>query len=269
MKTAIVYMVAGMSSRFGGKIKQFAKVGKHDETLIEISMNQAKEAGFDEIVFIVGNLTKEPFMTKFGQEYNGLKIKYAKQTFDPTKRDKPCGTVDAILSAKDVVDCPFVVCNGDDLYGVNTFKKLNEHLKTKEDCATIGYLLKDGIPEEGTVNRGIFQISEENYVKSIVETFNISKDNLESLDLSDNTLCSMNIFALNQSIFNLLKHPFEKFCEENADSRTAECLLPTEISKLIKSNDIKVKLYQTEDKWLGVTNPEDENIIREIISKEN
>jgi len=48
MQTAIIYMVAGISSRFGGKIKQFAKITK-TQTLIEYSLDQALKAGFNKI----------------------------------------------------------------------------------------------------------------------------------------------------------------------------------------------------------------------------
>src|SRR3989344_8953487 len=104
---AIVYMVAGMSSRFGGKIKQFAKVGPNDETLIEISLNQALKAGFSKIIFIVGNLTEAPFKEKFGNEYNGIPIEYAYQIFNPEKRDKQWGTLDAVCSIKEIIKTPF------------------------------------------------------------------------------------------------------------------------------------------------------------------
>ena len=114
---ALVYMVAGMSSRFGGKIKQFAKVGPEGETLIEYSLNQAIPAGFTKIVFIVGNKTEKPFKEMFGDSYKGIPIKYASQNFDSASRDKPWGTTDALCSAKELLDCPFIICNGDDLYG--------------------------------------------------------------------------------------------------------------------------------------------------------
>ena len=48
----VVFLVAGMSSRYGGKLKQLAKVGKNGETLIEVSVNQALSAGFTKLIFI-------------------------------------------------------------------------------------------------------------------------------------------------------------------------------------------------------------------------
>ena len=126
---AIVYMVAGISSRFGGKIKQFAQVGPNNETLIEISMKQAMRAGFRKIIFIVGNLTEKTFKEKFKSEFQNIPISYAIQSYDERERDKPWGTAEALCSVIPFINCPFVVCNGDDLYGENSFKVLCDHLK--------------------------------------------------------------------------------------------------------------------------------------------
>lgn len=267
MKTAIVYMVAGMSSRFGGKIKQFAKVGPNGETLIEYSINEAINAGFNEVVFIVGEKTEAPFKEMFGDEFKGVPVKYAKQTFDPNVRDKPWGTVDALVSAKGVVDSPFIVCNGDDIYGEETFKILNEELEKTEESATVGYLLKEVIPEEGSVNRGIFETDEDSYVTSIVETFNIEKNNLEEKNLTEDSLCSMNVFALRPSVLEELSNILDDFKKEHEGDRKAECLLPVELGRLIDSGKIKMKLFATPAKWFGVTNPDDEEIVRDQLAK--
>lgn len=114
---ALVYMVAGISSRFMGKIKHFAIVGSRGETLIEYSLKQALPSGFSKIIFIVGNKTEKPFREKFGNSYNGIPVYYALQFYDESLRDKPWGTTDALCSIKSLIDCPFVICNGDDLYG--------------------------------------------------------------------------------------------------------------------------------------------------------
>ena len=191
---AIVYMVAGMSSRFGGKIKQFARVGPSGETLIEYSINQAKNAGFNQVVFIVGEKTEQPFHEMFGASYNGMKILYAKQTFSLDSRDKPWGTVDALCSAAQVINCPFVVCNGDDIYGTKTFKILADHLKNPTEKginASAGYLLGEVIPEKGKTNRGIFKV-ENGYVKELNEAFDIEKSKLTEMNLTEKNLTSMN-----------------------------------------------------------------------------
>jgi NDP-sugar pyrophosphorylase family protein len=256
-------MVAGMSSRFGGKIKQFAKVGLNGETLIEVSITQAKKAGFDKIIFIVGEKTKAPFKEKFGNKYLDLPVFYAEQSFDKKVRDKPWGTVDALISAEEVIKENFIVLNGDDLYGENALKKAVDFLKeSKEDEAiTIGYKLGSVIPEKGSTNRGIFEIDEESYVKSISEVFDIEKDKLDEKELSEESLASMNLFGLSKESIFLLKEKLNEFKEINKGDRKAECLLPVELGKLIKENKIKMKLKSTNDKWFGVTNPEDEEVV--------
>src|SRR3989344_3711273 len=221
---AIVYMAAGLSSRFGGKIKQFAKVGINNETLIEYSLNQAIKSGITKIIFIVGEKTEQPFRELFKENYQGIPVYYALQIYDKKERDKPWGTTDALCSAKNLIDCPFIVCNGDDIYGENTFKILVNHFKKnkEENGASVGFKLINVIPEKGKVNRGIFKTNQNQEVRELKEVFNI-------------------------------------------ENRTSECLLPNNISELIQKNLLRLKLYQTPDKWIGITNPEDEEIVRKIL----
>jgi dTDP-glucose pyrophosphorylase len=262
---AVVYLVAGLSSRFGGRIKQFAKVGLNGETLIECSIDQAIKAGFTKIIFIVGDKTKDSFQEMFRDEFQGIPVKYAYQTFDQEARDKPWGTTEALLCAKEFLDCPFVVCNGDDIYGEKTFKILVNHINESNDSATIGYRLGEGLPEKGTTNRGIFHVNEQEYVEDIVETYNIEKSKLDERGLTSNTLCSMNIFVLQPSIINDLESIFEQFKIEHKDDRTSEAILAKDFPKLLRKGLLKIKLYSTPDKWLGVTNPEDEEIVKNKI----
>lgn len=266
MNTAIVYMVAGISSRFGS-IKQFVKVSEK-ETLIEHSLNQALKAGFNKIYFIVGNKTEKPFKKKFGNFYKGIPIAYVQQIYDEKIRDKPWGTVDALCAIKDTIKEPFVVCNGDDIYGEKTFKILHGHLQKSNEEATTGYMLSEVIPKEGKTNRGIIKETN-NYVYDIIETFEIEHSNLNEKGLHKNSLCSMNIFAFHPETVFMLSEKLEAFKKANTNNRKIECLLPNEIGNLIKSGKIKMKLYKTEDKWLGVTNPGDENIVRQFIEKNN
>ena len=265
-KTAIVYLAAGISSRFSGKIKSLAEVGQNRETLMEISMKQAIPF-FSEIIIIIGDKT-EPIKNYFRNEFRGVPIFYAKQIYDEKERDKPWGTVDALCSAKELIDCDFVVCNGDDLYGTNAFNILAEHLKKNEEDATLGYRLSETLPENGAVNRGIFQI-ENDYVNEIKEIKNIDKKNLNLFGLKEDELCSMNIFALKKESLNYLNEKLAEFKEKNRNDRKIECYLSEEISKLINEEKMKMKMYNCGEKWLGITNPGDEEIVkRELFLRE-
>ncbi len=264
----LVLMVAGLSSRFGGKPKQFAKIGPNEETLIEYSLNQALKAEFTKILFIVGNKTESLFKEKFGNNYKNIPISYAYQKFNETQREKPWGSLDAVCSAKEIIKTPFVVCNGDDIYGENNFKILVNHLKSnKKETATIGLPLKSMIPKKGKVNRGIFQVDKNNNVISLTETIGINPQNLGETKTSENDLCNMNIFALFPENLSDLCLILSDFKEKNKENKTIEAYLPTAIDELIKTNKIKMKMYFSKDKWYGITNPEDEKIVREALKK--
>jgi UTP-glucose-1-phosphate uridylyltransferase len=267
-KTAIVYMVAGLSSRFGGKIKQFAKVGKNSETLIEISMQQAINAGFSKIIFIVGDKTEKPFVEKFGNNYLNTPIYYAKQIFDEKVRERPWGTLDALISAKKIINCPFAICNGDDLYGEKALKQAHDFLEeTEKECVAVGYELGKVVPETGKTNRGIFKINKDSFVEEITEIFDIEKSKLSEKDLSEKTLCSMNLFGLTQKTLDLLSKKLELFKKKYEGDRRIECLLPVELSNLIKEKKVLMKLVSANDSWFGVTNPSDEEKVRVALAE--
>lgn len=267
MAISLVYMVAGMSSRFGGRIKQFAKVWPNDTTLIEYSLSQALPAWFDQIIFIVWNMTQWPFKEMFGDEYKWVPVKYAKQTFNPETRDRPWGTVDAVCSALECIDWPFVVCNGDDIYGKNSFKILYDHLKNNPDeLCTLGYILWNVIPEVGSTNRWIFTV-EDGYVKNINETIGIEKDKLSEFWLTLDDLCSMNIFGLNRQTLESLNEILTNFKKEHEWDRRIECYLPVELTNIIKNYWVKMRIYSTPDQWFGVTNPDDEAIVKKQLEE--
>jgi choline kinase len=263
---SVVFMVAGLSSRFGGRVKQFAQVGKNGETLIEVSMKQAIKAGFGKIVFIVGEKTETLFREKFKDKYNEVPIFYAKQSFDLSERDKPWGTCDAVVSAKKVICENFVVCNGDDIYGENSFKILFQWLSENNSCATLGFELGKVILEKGSVNRAIYSFDKNSNVTDLKETIGIEKAKLKELGLNERTLCSMNIFALTKSTLSLLEEKLREFKSTHKGDRKSECYLPTELSNLIKQNKISLKLLPTPDAWIGITNPEDEEVVREKLA---
>lgn len=260
---AVVYMVAGISSRFGGKIKQLAKIGPKGETLIQYSLDQAISSGFNKIIFIVGNKTEKPFKEIFGDQYKNIPIEYALQTYNPLKRNRPWGTLDALCSAKHLINCPFVVCSGDDIYGEKAFKTLFKHLQNNSTSATVGYKLKNVLSKTGTVNRGIIKVNSNNNVEQIKETFNINKSNLNEKNLTEESLCSMLFFAFQPEILEEFNQILKKFKNENENDKEIEALHSNETGKLIQQGKLIMKCYPTEEKWFGVTNPEDEQIIKE------
>ena len=261
---ALVYLAAGISSRFKGKIKQLVKI--NSKTLIEHSLNQALKSNFSKIIFIVGNKTELAFKKKFKEFYKGVPIFYALQKYDEKKRDKPWGTADALCSASPILDCPFVICNGDDIYGEHTFKILVNHLNKSKDSAIVGYKLKASLPDKGEVNRGIIN-TKNKYLKELKDAINISRSNLSNL--SPNNLSGMGIYAFHPNDLKLIEKRVKKFKEKNKRSKKAEIGLPDQITSLIKRKKLKMKVYHAKNKWYGITNLGDEKIIRkQLKSKE-
>jgi len=123
------------------------------------------------------------------------------------------------------------------------------------------------LPKEGAVNRGIFEIKEDNTIKSLKEIFNITRKNLGEKALSEKDLCSMNIFALQPEAITKLDFILQEFKEKNAEDRRIECLLPQELGNLIENNELIIYIYPTESNWMGITNPGDELKVREQLNK--
>ncbi|MCX6801007.1 MAG: sugar phosphate nucleotidyltransferase [Candidatus Diapherotrites archaeon] len=264
---ALVFLVAGVSSRFGGRMKQFARVGPSGETLIEFSLNQALKSPFGKIIFVVGEKTEKPFKEKFGNNYKGVPVFYAKQTFDHSKRGKPWGTLDAMLSAKENIKESFVVCTGDDIYGEKTFKLLYDFLSKNKSNAAVVHRLGDVIPENGKVNRGIIFADAKGNIVEVKEFFGIEKSNLKESGLSENSLTNMLIFGFQPEILGLFEKILVDFKEANKDDQNAETAISNSVGALVERKNISLKKIETRDKWFGVTNPGDEEIVRAQIKK--
>ena len=142
MKTTLVIMAAGIGSRFGGGIKQMEPLGPSGEIIIDYSINDAIEAGFDKVVFIIRHDLEKDFKEVIGDRISKkIEVSYAFQEkedlpegFSVGERKKPWGTGQAILCAKNVIDEPFVVINADDYYGKEGFKKIYDYLISGGEC---------------------------------------------------------------------------------------------------------------------------------------
>jgi NDP-sugar pyrophosphorylase family protein len=257
----LIYLAAGASSRFGGRIKALARIGKKDETMLEISMRQAKTAGFNNIVIIASDTTVQPIKDAVGNSFDGIPIAYCLQK-TPTHRKKPFGTSHALLSAKELVNEQFVVLNSDDLYGERTLAAVAQYLKAENGYCMPGYKLKNCLPENGTVNRGIITVNDDSTLNRITETFNISRADIPSKFAGDE-LVSMNLFGVQPAFFSFIEETFQRFLKEHPDDPTTEFLLPVSISEFITERGLQMRILPTDDIPVGLTNPEDEAVLRE------
>jgi choline kinase len=253
----IVFLVAGMSSRFGGNPKQFAQVGPSGETLIEYSVIQALENNFKELIFITNKKTQHLFETLFKNNYRNIPVRYIPQEYsDP--RIRPWGTCDAICSMLNhSINEPFIMVNGDDIYGKETFNI--GYTKMQKNVNIIGGLkIVKTLPDNGFVNRGIIEIDGTKVI-GLKEMLTISKENNPELH---DKLANVNFIGLQQDVLIKLNKNLQAFKDKHVNDPKIECLLTDELNDLIKSNKLELTFFEIQNTIYGITNPGDDVILK-------
>ena len=272
-KTALVIMAAGIGSRFGKGIKQLEPVGPNGEIIMDYSIHDALEAGFNKVVFIIRKDLEKDFKEVIGNRISKItEVEYAFQELDdlpagfakPEGRTKPWGTGQAVLACKGLVKEPFAVVNADDYYGRSAFKKIYDELSSAlEDYCMVGFRLKNTLTENGTVSRGVC-VTDNNALERVTEYTKIRSDCSFTEDdgktwnaLSPDTVVSMNLWGFRPDVFKYIEDGFVSFLKEKLNVPKSEYYLPSVVSSLIESGTKKVNVLVAEDKWYGVTYKED------------
>lgn len=287
-KPVLVVMAAGMGSRYGG-LKQIDPVGSQGEAILDYSLYDAHEAGFETAVIIIKNAIKKDFMETVGKrlEKCPIEIRYAYQELEkelpsdfqiPAERTKPWGTSHAVLCAKNEIDgAPFGVINADDYYGKSAFRVLYNALENAEDTDRynyfmVGYQLGNTVTENGSVARGVCQTNESGYLTAVVERTRIEKydggihftvDGENWEDLAFDTPVSMNMWGYTPSFLKEIEARFPKFLRDDVPKNPAkaEFFLPMTVSELLDENKATVKVLHSGDKWYGVTYAADKPMV--------
>lgn len=288
MNTTLIIMAAGIGSRFGEGIKQLAQMGPNGEIIMDYSIHDAKEAGFNKVVFIIRKDIFKEFEEIIGNRIKEqIDVEYVFQELDdlpegfevPEGRTKPWGTGQAILCCKDVVNEPFVIINADDYYGKEAFVKLHDFLVSGEDLGREftmgmgGFILKNTLSDNGTVTRGVSVVDENGLLSQVHETTGIEMgedgqikcDNKEVQEwISPDDKVSMNMWAGYPEFLDFLAEDFKDFLTnvEEGDLKS-EYLLPNIVDKLLKEERANVKVLETQDRWFGVTYKEDKETVQE------
>lgn len=209
-----VYLAAGLSSRFGGRVKCLQEVGRHGETLLELSVRQLQQAhsSLAALVLIVSDESYAPIRALVGDDFLGLPVSWCFQR-TPAWRMKPFGTVDALLAAEDAVHGPFIVLNGDSLYGVNALRLVCEHVATRDEPCMPGYKLRDVLPARGKVNRAVISVDGDGCLERIVEQYGIGVCDIRAGRYTGDELTSMNIFGLQPDIFDFARRKQREFLD--------------------------------------------------------
>lgn len=269
MKTTLVVMAAGMGSRYGG-LKQIDPVGPNGEVILNYSVYDAKKAGFDKAVFIIKKEIEKDFLEIVAPRVEKLiDVDYAFQELDMLpegysfpERVKPWGTAHAIMCAADKITTPFAVINADDYYGKNAYKILHDRLETCKNPFIVGYKLANTLSENGTVTRGIC-CEENGFLTKVNETKGLDKNSPYPAD----TLVSMNMWGFQADFPQKLASGFTDFLDNMKNPLTDEYLLPSVMDSYIQNEGLKVNVFDTDDKWFGVTYREDKEAVSGAILK--
>ncbi len=281
----LVVMAAGIGSRFGGGIKQLEPVGPNGEIIMDYSIYDAIEAGFNKVVFVIRKDLEKDFDEIIGQRMKKkIHVEYAYQelTDIPSQyqerfkeRTKPWGTGQAILACKDLINEPFLVINADDYYGKEAYQEayqylIQEHHSDVLPICMVGFVLKNTLSDNGGVTRGICQVDPNNKLVDIVETHNIEKIDgkavTEGREIDLESAVSMNMWGLYPEFFNILETGFDEFLNAlDSSNLKAEYLLPTIIGDLLHEGKVSVEVLKSQDEWFGVTYKEDKDFVKENI----
>ena len=287
MKPTLLVLAAGMGSRYGG-LKQMDGLGPNGETIIDYSIYDAVQAGFGKVVYIVREYFLEQFKQTVKEKYSKVKcldgtpLEFVFVTQELSKipsgftlnpeRQKPWGTAHAVLMAKDVINEPFVVINGDDFYGKDSVRIAGDwcraHAESGNTYALVGFALENTLSENGSVSRGICSYDAENSLEGVVEHLNIEREpdgvirgdnSITSgrVELDGAALCSMNMWCCTPDYFTKSSAVFEEFLKENIMELKKEFYIPYAIDCMIKAGEAKCEVLATPSRWFGVTFKED------------
>ncbi len=279
----LVVLAAGMASRYGG-LKQIDPVTSTGEFIIDFSIYDAYRAGFDKVVFVIKKENLEAFKSTIGvRAERFLKVDYAFQALEdiPERfssllegRVKPWGTAHAVLAARSLVNENFAVINADDFYGKDAFEKLASHLSAatsdgRSHFCMVGYVLKNTLTENGSVSRGVCRVDDNGMLIDVTERSKIFKTDGGAeyeekgvrTPVSENSIVSMNCWGFTPDVFDGIAEGFERFLESHPGEKT-EYYLPYAVSEIKSADKADVRVYDTNERWYGVTYKQDkQNVV--------
>ena len=276
----LLIMAAGMGSRYGG-LKQLDSVGPNKETIIDYSVYDAIRAGFDKVVFVIRKEFHNEFRSLITDKYLGkIKVEFAFQELEnlpadfscPEGRKKPWGTGHAILSAKDIIQEPFVAINGDDFYGLESFKVVADYYQNGgSEFSMVAFQLDNTLSDFGSVTRGLCTLKG-NKLDTVIETGGLimSEKGMRSdrsIHLNGKEPVSMNVWGFTPDLFGYLESMFIQFLKEEGDALKSEYLIPSVVNNLIQTDKKSVHILHSSAKWFGVTYKEDKSYVMEEIKK--
>jgi len=276
----LLIMAAGMGSRYGG-LKQLDAIGPSGETIIDYSVYDAIKAGFTKVVFIIRKDFEQEFKSKITDKYEGqIQVEFAFQDLNdlpdeftcPEGRENPWGTGHAILSARNVINEPFIAINGDDFYGRESFKVVADYYrKGANSFSMVAFKLDKTLSSFGGVTRGLCTVNDEK-LNTVIETADLQKTDYgvssnRNIELDGSEPVSMNVWGFTPILFKYLEEKFVEFLSENGTEMKSEYLIPSVVNELVQSGQETVHVLRSGATWFGVTYKEDKPFVEGEIEK--
>ena len=270
----LLLMAAGRGSRYG-KLKQFDDLGPNGEFLMEFSIYDAINNGFNHIV-VITQKDNVAFLRDYLRERLpgnvSLDVLAQELTDLPAgtqfagERPKPWGTAHAVWTARNVITNPFAVINADDYYGQNAYERAGEFIKKSEDgnFGLVAYTLEDTLSPHGSVSRGVCS-QDGNQLKSVDERLEIGagedgiRDADSGMEFSGKELVSMNFWVCSPAIFPQIEKDFREFLTTAEDASKGEIYLPFVIQDMLQGGKTSVEVIPSNSQWFGVTYAEDKD----------
>ena len=277
---SLLVMAAGMGSRYGG-LKQLDAVGPCGETIIDYSVYDAIQAGFNKVVFIIRKDFEDEFKSQITDKYSGkIQVEFAFQDLHdlpdgftcPEGRKKPWGTGHAILAASGLIHEPFVAINGDDFYGRESFKVVADYyLSGADDFSMVAFQLDKTLSTFGGVTRGLCTVKKEK-LDTVIETGELQRTEQgvtsdRNIKLDGSEPVSMNVWGFTPVLFKYLKTMFVGFLNDEGNELKSEYLIPSVVNDLIKSGREDVHVLRSASSWFGVTYKDDRPFVMGEIQK--
>ena len=286
-KPTLLVLAAGMGSRFGG-LKQIEPLGPNGEIIIDYSVYDAKQAGFEKVVFVIKPELLDTFKEVIGSRVEKfIEVDYAFQTTDmvpegytcPEGRTRPWGTGHAVWCAREHLSGPFGIINADDFYGRDAYMQLGKQLREKvtaEHMCMVGFALENTLTENGSVSRGVCEIengmlqSVTEHTKIVREGDHLRNDGIGPMKILPlGAIASVNVWGLHADMFPAMTESFKTFLDEltEENTMTKEFFLPAFVDSLIKTGKADVEVLPTTSKWYGVTYREDKGNVMEAMKQ--
>ena len=289
MKPTLLVMAAGMGSRYGG-VKQIDAVGMHNECLLDYGVYDAGRNGYGKVVFIIRKDIEKDFRERlFDRIARNMDAEYVFQSKEAllteeeislsTGRQKPWGTIHAVLCAENAVHTPFTVVNADDYYGRSAYETLGKYLSTLDNDSTahamVGFQLDKTMSVNGTVSRGICEVDGNGMLLNMVENTKIeytdggkkivSHTDEGDVYLTGKEAVSMNFFGFTPKAFEFFNEYWDDFKKKYITEPKKESLLPNAAGDMVREKKGTIRVFTSTEKWFGMTYPEDKAAVMEAL----